>query len=398
MARFLTAPDGRLRTTLQLSAAHFMVDSYSSMLGAFLPFLRDKLNLTLLEAGLLGGVLVFSSSLMQPLYGYLADLTERRVFVALGPAIAGIFICAMGRAPDFPSLLLLVFAGGAGIAAFHPQGASYATRAGGSHGRQLSLFIGAGMLGYAVGPIYITGVILLGGLGQSYWAALPGIAMSLYLLAAARPQRPPVAMDTGRGLAMVLARHRSLLGRLYLLVVLRSVIQLSFVSFLPLYMTDQGLSALRANQYLSLFLLAGAISTFLGGSLADRFGERRLIVWSMALCFPLLELFLVSDGSLRPLLCAGAGASLLVTNAINLSMAQKLVPEASGTVSALMMGFAWGMAGLFVPVAGLLSEYFGLQITLMVYSGAALMGFGVALSLPSTSESAREEHLFLSPK
>ena len=135
------------KTVLTLSAAHFCIDAYTSMLGAFLPFLHQELNLSLTQAGILGGALIFSSALMQPLYGYLADRMRSKLFVALGPAIAGVFICAMGMAPDFYTLVLLVMLGGIGIAAFHPQGAAITARTSSrGHGYQMSVFITGGAL------------------------------------------------------------------------------------------------------------------------------------------------------------------------------------------------------------------------------------------------------------
>ena len=171
------------RSILTLSAGHFLIDAYAGMLGAFLPFLHDKLNLSLTQAGILGGALIFSSSLMQPLYGYLADRLRHKVFAALGPAVAGVFICSLGIAPSFTTLLFLVVLGGVGIAAFHPQGAAVTAEVGNHRpGYQMAVFITGGMIGYSIGPIYITSVITLAGLDNSYWAALPGVLMSAYLL------------------------------------------------------------------------------------------------------------------------------------------------------------------------------------------------------------------------
>ena len=171
------------KSILTLAAGHFLIDAYAGMLGAFLPFLRDELNLSLTQAGILGGALVFSSSLMQPLYGYLADRLRHKVFAAMGPAVAGVFICSLGIAPGFTTLLFLVVLGGVGIAAFHPQGAAVTAEVSDQRrGYQMAVFITGGMIGYSMGPIYITSVITLAGLNNSYWAALPGVLMSAYLL------------------------------------------------------------------------------------------------------------------------------------------------------------------------------------------------------------------------
>src|SRR5205085_9362080 len=107
--------------------AHFMIDMYSSALGVLQPLLIDRFRLTFTQAGLLGGMLAFSSSVTQPLYGYLSDRFHSRLFTALAPAVAGVFISGLGWAPGYWLLLLMVFLGGSGIASFHPQATSNAT-------------------------------------------------------------------------------------------------------------------------------------------------------------------------------------------------------------------------------------------------------------------------------
>src|SRR6266852_9257524 len=83
------------------SLGHFFIDLYSAALGTFQPVLGDKLGLSLTQAGILGGLSVFSASVMQPAYGYLSDRFHSRLFTALAPAVAGIFISALAIAPGF---------------------------------------------------------------------------------------------------------------------------------------------------------------------------------------------------------------------------------------------------------------------------------------------------------
>ena len=382
------------KSVLRLSAGHFFIDAYSSMLGAFLPFLHDKLNLSLTQAGILGGTLVFSSSLMQPLYGYLADRFRHKLFAALGPVVAGVFICSMGMAPNFYALLLLVILGGVGIAAFHPQGAAVTAEIPNRRpGYQMSVFIASGMMGYALGPVYITTVIILAGLEHSYWAALPGVLMSGYLvLYGPSPQKVGAQVRQTRLRERLREKRRPLLI-LYLLVVIRSINQLVFVAFLPLYFTTRGYSEMEAAQFLTLFLLAGGVAAFLGGTLSDRFGGKAIITISTVGYCPLLFGFLSTSGPLSILLCTLGGAFLLFTTPVNVSMAQRLVPQAGSTVSALMMGFAWGVGGLFIPLVGFLSDVFGLQVILTWSVLLTAPGFLLTLGLPSRGEMQSEQFL-----
>lgn len=372
------------RSVLIFSAAHFLIDAYAGMLGAFLPFLHDKLNLSLTQAGILGGAMVFSSSLMQPLYGYLADRLRHKVFAALGPAVAGIFICSLGTAPGFATLLLLVVLGGVGIAAFHPQGAAVTAEAGNHRpGYQMAVFITGGMMGYSIGPIYITTVITLAGLDNSYWAALPGVLMSAYLLRYGPSPREAQRKVKRTHLKERLREKRRLLSIHYSLVVVRSINHIVFVAFLPLYLTQRGHSEIAGALGLTLFLLAGAVSGLWGGILADRFGGKVVLLISMMGYAPLALAFLLTTGPISMLLCSLAGAFLLLANPINVVMAQRLIPEAGSTVAALMMGFAWGVSGFVLPSVGILSDIFGLQTILLCVVVLTSPGVLPAFLLPS---------------
>lgn len=372
------------KSILTLTGAHFLIDNYSSMLGAFIPFLHQKLHLTLSEAGVLGAVLMVSSSLLQPLYGYLADRFQRRLFTALAPAFAGIFISSLGLAPNFWTLALLLFLGGIGIASFHPQGAAMTSQASEGRGFEMSVFISGGFTGYSIGPIFISSVIALGGLERSYWAALPGILMSLYLIVRGPSPQKREAAHPDKAVLKDLKSKLRPLATLYFLVVIRSAIQVVFVAFLPLYFTLRGYSEIRSSQFLSLFLLAGGIAGFLGGILADRLGGKRIIAISMLGALPALLGFLWTSGALSVFLCALGGAFILSTSPVNVVMGQRLVPKAASTISALMMGFAWGTGGLVVLSVGALSDAVGLQLTLTGLVTLALPGFILALTLPSS--------------
>lgn len=50
---------------LLFSIGHFAIDGYSGAIGAFQPLLVEKLGMTLTQAGLLGGIMVFSGSFVQ---------------------------------------------------------------------------------------------------------------------------------------------------------------------------------------------------------------------------------------------------------------------------------------------------------------------------------------------
>ncbi len=157
--------------------------STPAALGTFQPVLGDKLGLSLTQAGILGGLSVFSASVMQPAYGYLSDRFHSRLFTALAPAVAGIFISALAIAPSFGWLIALVVLSGCGVASFHPQASSRATLGlAGNRGQWMAIFISAGTLGLAAGPVYFSTFFSWVGPERTYWAALPAVVITVLLL------------------------------------------------------------------------------------------------------------------------------------------------------------------------------------------------------------------------
>src|SRR2546426_11902870 len=95
-------------TVTLLSAAHCVLDSYSSFLLPLLPMLALKLHLTPAQAGWLIPTMMITSSLMQPVYGMISDRYLKRSMSGFGPLIAAVFISCIGLANSLPGLLTCV--------------------------------------------------------------------------------------------------------------------------------------------------------------------------------------------------------------------------------------------------------------------------------------------------
>ena len=171
---------------------------------------------------------------------------------------------------------------------------------------------------------------------------------------------------------------------LYFLVFIRSIVQVTFTQLLPLYLhTQRGYSLASSSLNLSLYLGFGAVGGVVGGNLADRFGGRRVIIFSMIASVPFLALFVFSTGWLSTAALSLGGLILLFTNPVNVVMGQELAPTQAGTVSAMMMGFAWGTAGLlFIPLTGWISDLYSMQTAFIALVLFPLIGFFLALRLP----------------
>jgi FSR family fosmidomycin resistance protein-like MFS transporter len=278
----------------------------------------------------------------------------------------------------------MVAAGGAGIAAFHPQATSQAVLGmARSRSRAMAVFISAGSLGYALGPSYFSMITQRLGLGRAWWAAVPGLLISgLLLMMLPAPPAPHSKTRAGFDWRALRSEWKPL-TLLYALVFIRSTVQITFAQFIPLYLfRERGFGLGAAAYTLTGYLTFGALGGFIGGHLADRFGGRRVITISMIGSVPFLALFFLAGGWLSIGGLWLGGLILLFTTPVNVVMAQELVPSQAGTISALLMGFAWGMAGLvFIPLVGWASDLFSMHHALLALTVFPLAGFFLSLRL-----------------
>ena len=367
------------------SLAHLTIDLYASLVATLQPVLVQHYALSLTQAGILGGVFMFSSSILQLPFGFVSDRMRRPVLVLASPLVAALFLCSLGLAGGFPDLLALIFLGGLGVAAFHPQGAAgAAAMARHRRGLVLAVFVTCGTVGHSIGPVFFSRMTEWLGLGMLYWAALPGLIVSGILLWGLPVRESGTALAQNRfDYEALRAKWKPLLLH-YSLVLLRSIVQVGMAQFMTLYLfTERELSFRHASLGLTAFFASGALGSLIGGSLADRFGSRRIVVLSMIVSTPFLALFVGATGWVSFLGLFVGGFTLLLTNPVILGMAQELVPTQESTVSGLIMGFAWGVAGMvFVPLIGLLADHFGLQSLFWGLSLLPLLGFPLALRLP----------------
>ena len=346
-------------TTLLLSLAHLVTDAYSSFLLPLLPMLTLRLKLTAVQAGMLIPTMMIASSLMQPVYGMISDRYFKRSMSVYGPLVAAVCLSMIGLVDSLGGLLACIILGGIGIGSFHPQSAAIVSSATErARATTMSIFSSAGTVGVALGPVVITSIVAIFGFERSYIAVVPGLVMWLFLLKYCPPLDSSGHIDA-QPLHHTLKAVLAPLLALYFAVVLRSAVHVSIQTYLPFLLNERGMSLTGIGWVLSGFIFFGGIGGLFGGTLADRWGSRRVSMISLGLSVPLLAGALTMQGSLSYVLLAIGGTFLNVGVPVNVVMAQRLVPGGASTVSALMMGFAWGAGALCAPLAGVLSTSVG---------------------------------------
>jgi FSR family fosmidomycin resistance protein-like MFS transporter len=185
------------------------------------------------------------------------------------------------------------------------------------------------------------------------------------------------------------------LGLLYIIVVLRTLTANSLAVFLPVLLTRQQMGVGEASAAVTLYLVVSTLGGFLGGPLADAYGARRVIIWTLVTSVPFLLLGQLTSGWTLTVLVAIGGMFLQSTLPINVTFGQQVAPVSAATVSSLMMGVGWGVGSLFAPFVGMLGDQLGLHATLSLTAGVPLLAALFAIPLPSRV--TRDGHATASP-
>lgn len=137
----------------------------------------------------------------------------------------------------------------------------------------------------------------------------------------------------------------------------------------------------KAQVYLFAFLVAGAIGTFFGGPLADRFGKRNIILLSLIGTLPLSILLPFASPAFAFILLALTGFVLMSSFSVTVVYAQELVPGKIGLMSGLTVGLAFGMGAIGSVVLGYLADQIGITLTIILTGFLPILGV-LTLFLP----------------
>jgi FSR family fosmidomycin resistance protein-like MFS transporter len=121
-----------------------------------------------------------ASSIVQPLFGHAADRFSKPWLLSAGLLAAGMGLALTGIVKNYHWILLLAVISGIGIAAYHPEAARRVNFAAGTKkGTAMSFFGVGGTLGFAIGPLVVTGALIQWGLKGTLVLIVPVSIMAL---------------------------------------------------------------------------------------------------------------------------------------------------------------------------------------------------------------------------
>lgn len=386
----MSAPRGVIHPTVLLMACvHMVVDGYGNIFAPLVPLLRVELGLSLAAIGTLQMCFQLANSVSQLGFGPLADRWRPRVLLIGGPLLGVAILPLIGLATSVWTIGAVLVLGGLGIAAFHPPAAALVHQSGGEkQGLAMSFHITSGTLGQALAPLAFAPFVERFALGATPVLMVPALAVLLGGLLRRIPPMERLHDAANAGGVRALRPYARPLTLLYLVVVLRTLTASSFGLYVPLLLTQRGLSLAEAGAISSIYMFAVGCGGFLGGPTADRFGPRRVIVLSLVGAVPLLAVVPMVPGWTFVAVLAAGGFLLQSTLPVNVTFAQMIAPVGAATVSSLMMGFAWGTGGLLAPFVGMLADRVGIAQMLTMTAFLPLVGAALAMALPAQAPAA----------
>jgi FSR family fosmidomycin resistance protein-like MFS transporter len=377
---------GLSRRLWLMTFGHLVIDSNPALLFALLPVIVARIHLDFALAGSLATVLLMTSSVTQPVFGYLQDRHPLMPLSAIGLLVAGITMGLTGFATSYPVMLALVIVAGLGVAAFHPQAVAQAARASADRpGWGISVFFSGGSTGTALMSLAIVPVAMYFGPRATLVAIVPAVIAATLFGRAYRTWLQAGPRPAGVTSSSSLRPVALPVSLLLTVSILRSAVMTAYITFLPtLVVLKTGSLALGAAA-LAAFLFSGSIAALLGGVAANRFGSGRVVLVSLAggMAFLLPAPWL--PGELLVPWMVVAGVMVFASEAQVTALAQRLLPGFVGMASSLMMGVGLGLGNIGALITGVIADRrgvpFALSVITLLMAGAVVAAAGYMASM-----------------
>jgi FSR family fosmidomycin resistance protein-like MFS transporter len=380
---------------LALSGAHLLNDLIASMIPAMYPLFKEAYKLDFTQIGLITLAFHVTSSLLQPVLGYLTDHKPWAYAMVAGMASTLIGVLGLASANNYAMVLVSVALVGLGSAVFHPEATRMARHAAAGHqGFAQGIFQIGGHAGYAVGPLLAAMVVVPRGQASLAWMSVVALlAMALMAWTGARyaemrsAQIAQTKTHTTGTPAPVVTGWPILLAMMVLIVLLlsKAAYTAAFTSYYTFYLIERfGVTVQFSQVMLFLYLVVGAFGVIVGGMIGDRVGRRRVIWISIlgplpfAILLPYVDLLWTGVLSIViSLIMASAFSSILI-------YAIDLVPHRVGLVGGLFYGLSFGLGGLMAAALGLLADQIGIIAVFKLCAWLPALGL-ITFLLPQSS-------------
>ena len=368
------------RALFGLSFGHFNIDLYAALLVPLYPLITTKLgiNLALISSIIALGHLV--SSMMQPVFGFIADKLRHRVFMIWGLVLTSIFIPLTIKAPSAKIFLCCLLLGMIGNAFFHPQVSALIKDFNKNNpdlSRAMGIFLGLGTIGYAIGPYIATFLVEKFGQNSLLYLIIPGVlsAIFLYFFVPKMPEKDCYVKENFFFIMKEILKNKVCMILMFISVV-KSAVSISFGTYIPFLLKNHGFNLELTGLIVTLFFISGGIATIVSSKIERYINANGVVVLSFLSILPLTLGFLYTIKTYKTLACVLfilTGFFILLSVGVILVQAQKTMPKYTGVISGVMQGFSWGLGALFLAPLGILGQNYGVEKILILMSSIAFI-------------------------
>ena len=377
-----------------IATGHAVHDTYTAFLPPLLPRFIEKFTLLKTEAGLLV-VLLQIPSLFQPLIGHLSDRHNLRWVVISAPAVAAIILSLSGIAPSYGVLALLLLVAGINSAALHAVAPVVAGKLSGQRlGKGMGFWMVGGELGRTLGPIIIVSAIGLLTMEKMPWLMIGGLVASALLYF--KLKNIPVHFRQEKAELPwkdALRKMRPVMLPLAGIIAMRAFMASALTTYLPTFLTEEGSNLWFAGLSLSILEAAGVAGALLGGSLSDRLGRRRVLLFAQLTTAFFMLLFLLVRGLLRLPLLLILGFSLLSLTPVIMALVQENFPENRALANGVYMAMSFLIRAGAVLLMGSIGDLFSLRTAFYVSAALMVLGLPLILKLPGSQPGQQTDYL-----
>jgi FSR family fosmidomycin resistance protein-like MFS transporter len=360
---------------------YFVNDGSANFLPGILPAVLVTTGLSPALAGTLMFVLLAGQSL-QPLAGMLGRPLGGRRLMWFGVLVTIVGSGLVGFVSHLAGLLAVLASIGVANACFHPQALAAARRFSGSRGHfGVAVMMLGGEIGRGLWPLVASAVVVWGSL-QSLW--VPALIALLTVPLAARLL--PRAAASSAEWRIRLHGRLGATARLLAYVVLRGVVVMGAVTYLPILWNVRGGGLIGGATLVTLMLIVGLVGTLYGGLLADRIGRRPVLVGAGVLMAACLALIAGGSGPALWLGVALLGIPAFATFPLTTVEGQDIFPENRPFGSGIALGFGNALGAGLVAVLGLTAGVLPVPDLFWILAGVALMTAPLGLLLQAAHQ------------
>ena len=373
-----------LPVVLTVSFSHLVSDMYSAFLAPVLPLLISGLGITKFQAGLLDFARKIPS-LLNPLFGMIADRLDAKYFLILGCIIITVSMSLLGAVNDFATLFILIFIAGLGTSIYHVPGPVIIKKVASERlGLGMSFYMLGGEFARFLGPLVILTAISLWTFEGS-WKVMPlGLAVAVFLYFKVRKISVHKRNVNGNAKLKDYRKYLRFFVIITGIVIFRSGMHSALTLYLPTYMNSKGNSLWMSGISLSILQFAGAAGTFLVGMISDKLGRKKTLLLLSILNPILMFSFVFSSGFFIFPILALSGFILLGSNPIILALVQERDTENLSFLNGTYMTISFVGSSAMVLTVGLLSDIFGLDTTYIITAFLAIGVIPFVLMLKET--------------